>query len=120
MDRLTKTALVFAGSGVAGFLGEREVAGPSASYAGRRWPFLPAYATGGAVVSLVEPSLRGMPWWQRAAVYGAGLSGVEYAACKLDRATGHKAWDYPGCTTWKHAILWAGLGMLAENIVRRF
>lgn len=95
----------------------------SAVFGGHRVPFLPVYAFGGLAVLVLAPHLSWLPIIGRAAVYAGALSGVEWAACKLDRARGHCSWDYEdrdcaagGCVDAKHAAAWGVLGLLVERL----
>lgn len=99
----------------------------SAAFKGAKVPFLPVYALGGASVLALAPTLKaqGLPWPVRGAAYAGILSGVEWAACQVDRKTlGARSWDYgddsidgEGCVDLKHAIAWGALGLLAESLV---
>ena len=83
-----------------------------------RIPFLPVYAVGGAAVLVAAQHVKSWPWPMRAAAYGGILTALEYAACQVDRRLfGAHSWDYGGgaCVDWKHALAWAGLGMIAER-----
>ena len=81
-------------------------------------PFLPVYAVGGAAVLATAQAIHTWPWPLRGATYGAMLTGLEYVACQIDRKLlGAKSWDYGegSCVDWKHALAWAGLGLVAEK-----
>jgi hypothetical protein len=112
-----------AAAGVAGWAVEN-------AYAGPRWsavtggpeagvPYLPIYATGGAGVLVAAPHLAALPLPVRFAVYAAGLSALEYAACRAERALGRESWDYGGqCVDAPHALAWGLLGLVAEGAGR--
>lgn len=122
-------ALLFGGAGWA--LENLFASGPkrySALWKGVKVPVLPVYAVGGTLAASLSSTLRerGLPWYARAAAYGALLSGVEYAGCAIDRdVLGACSWDYAssgckepmqGCVDFKHAALWGMLGLLVEKI----
>lgn len=95
----------------------------SALFRGVKIPFLPVYAAGGAGVVALAPTMKaqGLPWFARGALYGGLLTGIEWAACQLDRHTfDARSWDYgadapaEGCIDIKHAVAWGALGLLAE------
>ncbi len=122
---VAKTALF----GVAGWAAENVVFGPrySAMFQGHRVPFLPVYAAGGLAVMAAAPHIKGWSAIARAAVYAALGTAVEYAACQLDRKVfAARSWDYgnsdglagstDGCLSWRHTVLWGGLGLLAEKM----
>jgi hypothetical protein len=119
--KLSTIALAALGSGVAGWILENTLFPPrSARLLGPGVPFLPVYAAGGALVAVLSPYLKAQPAVVRAAAYGASLTGLEYAVCKVDRATGGKTWDYNGaCIDVPHAALWAALGLVIERVVEK-
>ena len=115
--------------GVVGWAGENALGGPRYSqvWRGHRVPFSPVYAAGGAAVAALAPHVAGLPFPVRGAIYGAVATGIEYAACQIDRRVFKaRSWDYgrndsvaektEGCVDWKHSLLWAGLGFLAERL----
>ena len=115
---LAKLALVAAGAGVAGWVIENTVAPPRNARLVPGLPFLPVYAAGGVAIALLAPHLQNQGPAARAVIYGSTLTGLEYATCKLDRATGGKTWDYGGgCIDLPHAALWAVMGLLAESAI---
>lgn len=96
-------------------------------FQGLKVPLLPVYGFGGVGLALVAPELVGVGILGRALVYGSGLTGLEYVACKLDRSLGGCSWDYAGrecksksgCVDWKHSLAWTGLALVAENIINK-
>lgn len=123
----TKLLGYAAAFGVAGWALENllsETPRYSAAFRGKRVPFLPVYALGGASVLVVSPTLKaqGMPAAARAATYAGILSGVEWTACQIDRKTMcARSWDYgpdtpdgDGCVDVPHAVAWGVLGLVAE------
>lgn len=116
--------------GVFGWMLENTLWGPrySSLFGGIAVPFLPVYAIGGLVAEASASRLKeaGLPWWGRALAYGAGLSAIEYAGCRIDRGVlGGCAWDYTGnrclepargCVDLKHAIAWGMLGLAVEKL----
>ena len=100
----------------------------SALWGGAKIPVLPVYAIGGLTAEALGPWLleREVPWYARAAIYAAVLSGVEYAGCFFDRdVLGACSWDYSkqdraeplkGCIDWKHAAIWGALGLVIEKL----
>jgi uncharacterized membrane protein len=114
--------------GVAGWALENSLSDTprySQLFGGVKAPFLPVYAAGGAGVMMLAPTLKAqnLPWAVRGAIYAGAMTGVELAACYLDRGTfGAKSWDYKdggfgGCVDLKHALAWGALGLLAEQFV---
>lgn len=116
-------------AGVLGWAGENALYGPRYSqvWRGRRVPFLPVYAAGGGAVAALAPRLAGLPFPVRGAIYGATAMGIEFLGCQIDRRFfGARSWDYEGkdalaektggCVDWKHSLLWAGIGLLAEKL----
>jgi uncharacterized membrane protein len=100
-------------------------------------PMLPVYGFGGVGLVLVAPELAGVGLLGRGLVYGAGLTGLEYVACKIDRQVlGGCSWDYArktgngcelarnggksggGCVDWKHSLAWTGLALVVENMFK--
>lgn len=123
---LAERALLF---GVGGYVLENMLFGErkSAVFGGRDIPFLPVYAVGGSLVTVLGPSLKaaGLPSWWRAVVYAVSLSGIEWVGCKIDRDLGACSWDYSGrscaavgegCVDAAHAVMWGALGLLAERL----
>lgn len=120
----SKTALF----GVGGWALENVIFGPRFSVVFNRAPvpFLPVYAAGGAAMLLARPHLKKIPWLLRLPIYGAMLSGVEYAGCLVDRKLfGACSWDYSeqscaqtyqGCIDLQHFALWSILGVLVDGI----
>ncbi len=127
MERL-KRAAAYA---VVGFAAESAFNGALARFRGERvlrlrtspW-MLPVYAL---VQPLFEPAherLRGRPWPVRAAAYGAGFIGVEYASGRaLRRLRGEAPWDYSharfqvhGLTRFDYVPLWALAGLGLERL----
>ena len=87
---------------------------------------LPIY---GLVPFLFEPlrdRLRGRPLWQRAAMYAAGFTGIEYASgMALKRLVGVVPWSYSGhgrfvvpggAVRLDYVPLWAAAGLALEHI----
>lgn len=87
---------------------------------------LPIYAL---IAPLYEPVHRALvrrrvPRLQRAAIYGAGFLGVEYASGRLLRATrGTAPWDYSyarlhvnGLIRPEYFFLWAAAGLALEAL----
>lgn len=110
--------------GVAGWVLENLVAGPRYSHllGGQEGgvPFLPIYAAGATAVVLGAPHLSELPVFARFGVYAAGLTGLEYAACKVERAEGQQSWDYEGsCVDVPHSLAWGGLALVAEHVAER-
>lgn len=128
---LARLAVVFAASGVVGWLLEnmltpnagRASGRYSKAFGGARVPFLPVYAAGGALVALAAPAAAALPLPVRGLAYAIGLSGLELAACRLDRSLpGRPSWSYglsDACVDGPHALAWAGLGLAVEAAVRR-
>ena len=99
----------------------------------RRWrlegtTYLWMFPVYGLIAPLYEPVhdlVRAHPVLLRAAVYGAGILAVEYAAgWTLARATGQCPWDYSSRARWHlhgyarfdYAPLWMGLGVALEPV----
>jgi len=114
--------------GSAGWAGENLLYGPRYSpvFQGHKVPLLPVYAAGGLAVIAAAPHLAARSVLLRAVVYAAIGTGIEYAACQLDRRVfDARSWDYgdvddlaektDGCVSWRHTALWGGLGLLAEK-----
>jgi len=128
--RLLPAVMVF---GAAGFLLENAAFGPRYSnlFRGARVPFLPVYAAGGAAALALAPYLRtsGLAWYERAAVYGGMLSGIEILGCRIDRdVLDGCAWDYSGarcsdpeagCASLTHFVLWGMMGLAVEKLDER-
>jgi uncharacterized membrane protein len=135
MTQAVKLALVFLGSGVVGWVLENTFANAprySRAFLPRKVPFLPVYAVGGTLVALAGPAFAPLPIWCRMLAYGAGLTGLEYAACRVDRAMGGCSWDYAtpsacerptpngaGCVDASHLAAWAVLGAGVDLILRK-
>lgn len=145
--RVAPVAVVGAASGVAGWALENAFAklrghAPiySVAFAGRRVPFLPVHAVGGATVATIGPALKnaGLPWAIRGATYALLFGGLEVVACKLDRAIlarsadadREASWNYgdgeadasidgEGCVDESHAVAWGVLGLIAERFATR-
>lgn len=132
----TSASTIFASFLLFGFAGwalENTLYKPrySAAFKGRKVPFLPVYGVGGVAVALMSPTIVGFSILGRAFLYGGALTGVEYAACRVDRSLGRCSWDYDrgcatgdgksgqGCIELKHSAAWAGLGLIAEQAVLR-
>jgi hypothetical protein len=117
-------ALVAVGAGVAGWAAENTLFGSrySAAFGNRKVPFLPVYAAGGALVYAVAPLISDLHPLARAAVYGATFTGLELVAGLTEREQGKTSWAY-GPTgepiSLGHSLMWAGLGMLTEQAIRR-
>jgi len=79
-------------------------------------PLLPVYGVGGLLVTTMAPALVAAMPVGRALVYGGVLSGLEWGACRADRATGHESWDYDGeCVDAAHFVEWGVLGRIVEH-----
>lgn len=115
--------------GVAGWTGENFLYGPRYSpvFQGHEVPFLPVYAAGGLAVIATAPRLADKSVLFRALVYAALGTAIEYAGCQLDRKVfAARSWDYgkidgladstDGCLSWRHTVLWGGLGLVAEKL----
>jgi len=115
--------------GFGGWAAENALYGPrfSGVFGKHKLPFLPIYAAGGLAVLAIAPHIAHLPFPIRAVIYAAVLGGLEYAGCKIDRDfLKNRAWDYgqsdalavetKGCVDWTHALMWGGLGLLAEQL----
>jgi hypothetical protein len=121
VNSLLKLLAAFVAGGVAGWAIENAGSGPSRTsklFGSRRVPFLPVYGLGVAAVIGVEPLLSKLPILARGGIYAAGLSGLEYAAAKVDRDLGPPAWDYGrgAAVDLPHAAVWGLLGLGVEGI----
>lgn len=91
------------------------VGGPSVGL-----PILPVYAVGGMGIAAAAPHLHNLSAPERFVLYAAGMTALEYGACKAERAMGRQSWDYQGaCVDVPHALAWGALAMVAEQIVLR-
>lgn len=131
---LPPSILAFVGFGVGGWVLENVVFGSlsqprySKAFGGARVPFLPIYALGGLAVLRAAPKVETLPWPARVAIYGVGLSALEYVGCNIDRALpGPSSWNYTAsagaeplgsCVDVKHALMWGGLGLAVEMLVK--
>jgi hypothetical protein len=117
---LTRIATAFAVGGVVGWLIENALYGSRNSYAFDKAPipFLPVYGVGTATVVETASYIQDLPFLVRGMVYGVELSGIELAACQIDRSFGPPSWDYGNgkCIDLPHTILWGVLGLLVEQI----
>jgi hypothetical protein len=86
-----------------------------------RIPLLPVYAAGGALVAILEPSIREEPWLLRFLVYGATLAALEGVSGIADQELhGRAAWSYDGAPVdLTHAAAWAALAAAAEPVLRK-
>jgi hypothetical protein len=111
--------------GLAGFLAESLSRGKihfSPAWGGAPIPFVPTYAVGGAALAYSLPRTKNVSWPVRAAAYGAGFTALEYTAGTIDRSLGGKTWSYGADGSLidvKHAVAWAALGLLGEQLLRR-
>lgn len=124
LGRLTLFALA---SGVAGWAIENAIFPETGGHFSKgfgKLPFLPVYAAGGVAVALAAPSLAKVPVLGRTAIYGAGLSGLELVACRMDRSlAGKPSWSYGhegGCVDLPHAVAWGLLALGAEATAKHF
>jgi hypothetical protein len=82
-------------------------------------PFLPVYAVGTSAIVGAAPHITNVPVLARAVIYAAGLSGLELAACQIDRSMGRASWAYGddrSCVDLPHAAAWGLLGLGVERI----
>lgn len=81
-----------------------------------RIPLLPVYGVGGLLVTTMAPGLAAVMPVGRSIVYAGALSGLEWGACRVDRATGNESWDYDGeCVDAAHFVAWGVLGRIVEQ-----
>ncbi len=85
----------------------------------------PIYALCAVLYEPLHDRLRMVPAPQRAAVYAAGIIGVEYATGRLiEQVAGVIPWDYTGrsrfqlhgATRFDYAPMWAAAGMALEPV----
>jgi hypothetical protein len=85
----------------------------------------PIYALCAVLYEPLHDRLRAAPALGRAAVYAAGIIGVEYASGRLiERVAGVIPWDYRGrsrfqlhgATRFDYAPLWAAAGIALEPV----
>jgi hypothetical protein len=85
---------------------------------------IPVYGLAQPFFEPVHDRVRDQPAALGAALYGAGILGVEYAAGRLLRRTvGHAAWDYgdrrlsvDGLVRLDYLPLWAAYGLALERL----
>lgn len=117
-------------AGVAGWAGENTletVRAPKSAPPETRYsahlpgvPFLPVYAAGGALLSLLTPTIQSAPWPLRGLAYAGALTALEAGSGYAERAQGRQSWDYNGKPAdLSHAALWGALGLLAEPLFKR-
>jgi uncharacterized membrane protein len=119
----------FAGFGVAGWLLENALDHKphnSALFQGHTIPFLPVYGVGGVAIALLAEHMGDVHPLARAAIYGATLTGLEFAACQIDRRVLDScSWDYghsdcqdplAGCIDAPHTLLWLLMGIAGEAL----
>jgi len=130
---LPRTLLAAVGTGAAGwalentFFPKRSPQDPNGEYRFSQTlgevPVLPVYAAGGALVSLLEPHLRGMHPVGRALTYAGALglleAGVGYAE-KISHPDRPSSWDYQGrVVNLPHVLGWGVLALGVEYVVRK-
>jgi len=124
---MTNLPLIGLGAGVAGWALENialDCARYSVAFGEHKVPFLPVYAAGGVAIALIAPHIEEHSPLARAAIYGLALSGIELAAGTIDRGLGasRNTWYYGpngASVDLKHAVLWGGLGLAAEQVIKR-
>jgi len=120
---MTPTLVRFVVFGVLGWVLENSSSDEPPRYS--QWvpsglPFLPIYGVGGVLQDLVQPALRGLPWYGRAGVYGALATALELGACQLEQLVGVQSWGYgpdgTECVDPRHSIAWAAVGLASEQV----
>lgn len=106
------------GFGVAGWVLENvanKEARFSKAFGGAPVLILPVYAAGGVALQAIQPVVKDLPPVGRFLTYAVLMSMVEVIACAMDRKLdGPPSWDYPGCLSLPHSILWGVGGLLVE------
>lgn len=118
--------------GGAGWLAENAVCDQdqyrySSLFRGLKIPFMPIYAVNGVALTGVAPYIANWPWLARGLVYSALGTGIEWVSCQIDRKLiGGSSWNYGGsealaiatggCVSFTRSALWAGVGLVAEQV----
>lgn len=121
--KLSRLVTVFTLSAAAGWVIENALAPGEQRFSsafGLHLPLLPVYGAGGVAMALAAPRVRGLPLIARAALYGAALTAVEFAACRLDGAT---LWNYARddgaaspCVDLPHSLAWTAAALVVEPL----
>jgi uncharacterized membrane protein len=85
---------------------------------------VPIYGLAQPLFEPLHDRIRHRPWALRAAIYGAGILGAEYASGRfLRRFVGHVPWDYgdarsnvDGLVRLDYFPLWAAFGLVLERL----
>lgn len=88
-------------------------------YVPAKLPFLPVYGAGGVLVTELATALRDEPLLARLGAYAVATTGVELAACWIDRVAGGHQWDYGSglCVNGEHTAMWTALSLAVEPFV---
>lgn len=98
----------------------------SSVFRGARVPFMPIYAVNGLALTAVSDYVDNWPPIARGLVYAALGTTVEWIGCQIDRqllggrsmVLGNDVLTQlsSGCVNFQRAVLWGGLGLVAEKV----